>query len=122
MATDYVDQVAGAIIEQLRAGTAPWVKPWQPGERFMPYNPTTGNPYHGMNAVWLMSRAESQGYADARWMTYRQAQAADAQVRKGEKGTAIQFWKWQGLGACSRCGRQARAGPGRQPGAACGAL
>ena len=85
MANDYVDQVAGAIIEQLRAGTAPWVKPWQPGERFMPYNPTTGNPYHGMNAVWLMSRAESRGYSDARWMTYRQAQAADAQVRKGEK-------------------------------------
>jgi len=97
MATEYVDQVAGALIEQLKAGTAPWVKPWQPGERFMPYNPTTGNPYHGMNAVWLMSRAESQGYADARWLTYRQAQAADAQVRKGEKGAAIQFWKWQGL-------------------------
>jgi len=97
MATEYVDQVAGALIEQLKAGTAPWVKPWQPGERFMPYNPTTGNPYHGMNAVWLMSRAESQGYADARWMTYRQAQAVDAQVGKGEKGTAIQFWKWQGL-------------------------
>ena len=86
MARDYVDQVAGAIIEQLMAGTAPWVKPWQPGERFMPYNPTTENPYHGMNAVWLMSRAESKGYTDARWMTYRQAQAADAQVRKGEKG------------------------------------
>ena len=97
MANDYVDQVAGAIIEQLRAGTAPWVKPWEPGERFMPYNPTTGNPYHGMNAVWLMSRAESRGYNDARWMTYRQAQAADAQVSKGEKATAIQFWKWQGL-------------------------
>ena len=97
MATEYIDQVAGALIEQLKAGTAPWVKPWQPGERFMPYNPTTGNPYHGMNAVWLMSRAESQGYADARWMTYRQAQAADSQVHKGEKGTAIQFWKWQGL-------------------------
>jgi len=97
MATEYVDQVASALIEQLKAGTAPWVKPWQPGERFMPFNPTTGNPYHGMNAVWLMSRAESQGYADARWMTYRQAQAADAQVRKGEKGSVIQFWKWQGL-------------------------
>ena len=63
----------------------------------MPYNPTTGNEYHGMNAVWLMSRAELHGYGDARWMTYRQAQQPDAQVRKGEKGTAIQFWKWQGL-------------------------
>jgi antirestriction protein ArdC/phage/plasmid primase-like uncharacterized protein len=63
----------------------------------MPYNPTTGNAYRGMNAVWLMSRAEAHGYGDARWMTYRQAQEADAQVRKGEKGSAIQFWKWQGL-------------------------
>ena len=97
MATDYVDQVAGSIIEQLRAGTAPWVKPWQPGERFMPYNPTTRNEYHGMNAVWLMSRAESHGYGDARWMTYRQALEAGGQVRKGEKGTPIQYWKWQGL-------------------------
>ncbi len=97
MATDYVEQVAGALIEQLKAGTAPWVKPWQPGERFMPYNPTTGNEYHGMNALWLMSRAESHGYGDARWMTYRQALESGAQVRKGEKGTAIQYWKWQGL-------------------------
>jgi len=96
MATDYVDQVAASLIEQLKAGTAPWLKPWYPGERFLPYNPTTGNAYRGMNAVWLMSRAESQGYSDVRWMTYRQAQAQDAQVRKGEKGTAIQFWKWQG--------------------------
>jgi len=97
VATDYVDQVAGTIIEQLKAGTAPWVKPWEPGERFMPYNPTTGNAYRGMNAVWLMSRAEARGYGDARWMTYRQAQEATAQVRKAEKATAIQFWKWQGL-------------------------
>jgi putative DNA primase/helicase len=97
MAREYVDQVAGALIEQLNAGTAPWVKPWQPGSRFMPYNPTTGNAYHGMNAVWLMSLAESRGYTDARWMTYRQAHAADAQVRKGEKGAVIQFWKWEGL-------------------------
>ena len=30
-------------------------------------------------------------------MTFRQAQEQDAHVRKGEKGTPIQFWKWQGL-------------------------
>ncbi len=97
MATDYVDQVAGAIIKQLQEGTAPWQKPWKPGERFMPYNPTTGNEYRGANALWLMSQSESKGFGDARWMTYRQAQEQDAQVTKGQKGTAIQYWKWQGL-------------------------
>jgi len=97
VAADYVDQVAGAIIKQLQEGTASWQKPWNPGERFMPYNPTTGNEYRGANALWLMSQAESKGFGDARWMTYRQAQEQDAQVTKGEKGTAIQYWKWQGL-------------------------
>ena len=99
MATDYVDQIAIAIIRQLKEGTAPWQKPWEAGERFMPFNPTTGNEYRGMNAVWLMSRAQTQGFTDARWMTYRQSQEQDARVRKGEKGTPIQFWKWQGLEA-----------------------
>ena len=97
MAADYVDQVANSIIDQLHKGTAPWVKPWGPGERFMPYNPTTGNEYRGGNAMWLMSQAESRDYDDARWLTFRQAQEQGAQVRKGEKGTPIQFWKWQGL-------------------------
>ena len=97
MATDYVEQVAAAIVEQLKEGTAPWQKPWVPGERFMPYNPTTRNDYRGGNAVWLMTQAQQQGFADPRWMTYRQAQEQDAHVRKGERGTPIQFWKWQGL-------------------------
>ena len=41
--------------------------------------------------------SQTRGFTDARWMTYRQSQEQDAQVRKGEKGTPIQFWKWQGL-------------------------
>ena len=97
MAGDYADQAAAVIIDQIRQGTAPWQKTWAPGQRFMPYNPTTGNEYRGMNAVSLMSRAELHGYVDARWMTYRQAESQNAQVREGEKGTAIQFWKWRGV-------------------------
>ncbi|CAM2865341.1 DNA primase traC [Legionella worsleiensis] len=31
---------------------------------------------------------------DNRWLTYKQAQNIDAQVRKGEKGTTIQYWKF----------------------------
>ena len=65
MARDYVEQVAVALIEQLKAGTAPWLRPWSPGEHFLPYNPTTGNQYHGMNAVWLLSCAETQGNSRA---------------------------------------------------------
>ncbi len=84
--------VAERLIEQLKAGTAPWQRPWQPGEpnSLMPMNPTTGKRYKGINAIHLMS----QGRADARWMTYRQAAAVGAQVLKGETGTPVQFWKF----------------------------
>lgn len=90
MANDtYATTVAERLIEQLQQGTAPWQKPWAPGQRSLPHNPTTGNDYRGFNTVWLAA----QGYADPRWMTYKQAGEAGAQVRKGEKGTRIEYWK-----------------------------
>ncbi len=84
--------VAERLIEQLKAGTAPWQKPWEPGaaSTYLPINPTTGKRYKGINAMFLMS----QGRSDPRWMTYKQAAGQDAQVRKGEKGTPVQYWKF----------------------------
>ena len=75
--------VAEKLIEQLKQGTAPWQKPWQPGEAggIVPMNPTTENRYKGINAMWLMA----QGYSDQRWMTYKQAQALGGQVTKGQE-------------------------------------
>ena len=86
------ETVAEKLIEQLKQGAAPWQKPWEPGEPGgnVPMNPTTDNRYKGINAMWLMA----QGYSDQRWMTYKQAQDVGAQVRKGEKGTGIQYWKF----------------------------
>lgn len=87
------ETVAEKLIEQLQQGTAPWQRPWEPGtpSAFFPLNPTTGNRYKGINAMFLMA----QGRTDQRWMTYKQAIAAGAQVRKGERGTPIQYWKFQ---------------------------
>nr|WP_317623546.1 zincin-like metallopeptidase domain-containing protein [Bordetella pertussis] len=84
--------VAEKLIEQLKAGTAPWQKPWEPGQpnAYLPFNPTTGKRYKGINAIHLMA----QGRSDGRWMTYKQAAAVGAQVRRGEKGTPVQYWKF----------------------------
>ena len=86
------EEVAEKLIEQLKEGTAPWQKPWSPGEpgSSLPMNPTTEKRYKGINAIRLMM----EGRSDQRWMTYKQAQAEGAQVRKGEKGTSIQYWKF----------------------------
>lgn len=96
-ADDYARQVADALIAQLKAGTAPWQKPWTAGDgvAFLPHNPVTGKAYRGGNAIWLMCIAEMRGYADTRWMTYRQAEGVGAQVRGGEKASPIEFWQWE---------------------------
>ncbi|WP_413208293.1 DUF5710 domain-containing protein [Rhodospirillum sp. A1_3_36] len=87
----YRSQVAEDMIRQIKAGTTPWQKPWTPGLlRTGPHNPSTDKSYRGMNAWWL----EMQGRADPRWLTYRQAAALDAQVRKGEQGTTVEYWQW----------------------------
>jgi antirestriction protein ArdC len=52
-----------------------------------------GQRYRGINSLWLWIVADERGYASNRWMTYRQAQAAGAQVRKGEKSSVAIFYK-----------------------------
>lgn len=88
----YHQVVANQIIESLKAGTAPWLKPWKPGigNGQVPYNPVTRKRYRGINALYLMLNQSD----DNRWLTYKQALSMDAQVRKGEKGTTIQYWKF----------------------------
>lgn len=89
---EFHEQVAEKIIEQLKAGTAPWQKPWAAGvnDSLMPVNATTGKRYKGINVIQLLA----QGRPDSRWMTYKQAQTIGAQVRKGETGTPIQYCKF----------------------------
>ncbi len=87
----YYEQISERLIQQLEAGTAPWQKPWEPGSHRMPHNPVSGTRYKGANAIWLAM----QGRSDPRWMTYKQAQSVNAQVSKGEKGVAVQYWKFR---------------------------
>lgn len=91
----YQDQVAEKIIKHLEAGTAPWQRPWgDASESALPMNPVSGNRYKGINAVQLLSESR----ADPRWLTYKQTQDLGAQVRKGEKGTVIQYWQFPDKG------------------------
>ena len=86
------EQVAQRLIEQLEKGTSPFQKPWEDREELMlPFNPTTGKAYRGMNSVWLMMH----DYQDPRWLTFKQAQAGGWNVEKGAKGTLINYVKLQ---------------------------
>ena len=87
------EKIAAELIKAIREGTAPWQRPWQPGEAMAsaPYNPFTGNQYRGSNSLYL--RLCGSQYEDPRWLTYKQAQEMGAQVRKGESGLTVQYVK-----------------------------
>lgn len=90
-ADDHYTRVAEKLIEKLKEGAAPWQKSFDAGGYGTPpMNPTTGKRYRGGNMIHLML----QDHRDPRWMTYRQAQEAGAQVKEGEKGTPIIYWKF----------------------------
>lgn len=79
--------ITGKIIESLERGIVPWHKPWAGGTA--PANFISGRPYSGMNTLLL-------GLSDYRcpyWLTYKQAQKAGGQVRKGERSHLVTFWK-----------------------------
>jgi antirestriction protein ArdC len=103
---DFRQEVTDRIINMLENGVAPWQKPWNSADASldMPMNPTTGKAYRGGNAIHLMATGLRRGYADPRWMTYRQAAELKWQVRKGEKGTQIEFWE-------VKAGRDTRSEP-----------
>src|SRR5207253_11513646 len=92
---DFRQEVTDSIVQLLEKGVAPWQKPWEPGATSLsvPFNPTSERPYRGGNAIHLMATGLRDGYDDPRWMTYKQASEQGWQVRKGEKGTQIEFWE-----------------------------
>jgi antirestriction protein ArdC len=86
MPTAY-DVVTESIIKQLESGVAPWRRPWRTGT---PANLVSKKEYRGVN-VFLLA---FQGYGSRFWLTYRQAQALGGNVKKGEHGSKVVFWKF----------------------------
>ena len=79
--------ITGQILAELEKGVVPWRKPWR---TLPPANLVSKNPYRGIN-TFLLALA---GYGSQYWVTYRQAQALGGNIRRGEHGTKIVFWKF----------------------------
>lgn len=87
---DTYQRITDTIVEQLEAGTKPWIRPWRGNaRRSLTPRRATGEAYRGINVLMLWVAGQMFGYEENTWMTYRQAQDLGAQVRKGEKGTLV---------------------------------
>lgn len=91
---DLYARVTDAILADLETGVRPWTKPWSAGSRSGPvHRPlrACGQPYSGINVLLLWSEALARGFQTPTWMTFRQALALGAQVRRGARGATVVY-------------------------------
>lgn len=87
------EQITTDIISAIEAGADRYEMPWHRAGTGLPSNALTGEHYRGTNILALWAAATGKSYATNRWATYRQWDQLGAQVRKGERGTTVLFWK-----------------------------
>jgi antirestriction protein ArdC len=88
---DLYTRITQQIIVQLEAGVRPWTQPWTGSAAVTRPLRHDGTPYTGVNVLLLWTEALSRGYAASTWMTFRQALALGAHVRRGEKGSTVVY-------------------------------
>lgn len=85
-------EMADKFIAALKEDRIPWHQEWTSVGR--PMNAITEQPYHGSNAFWLSYTAMERNYNDPRWCTFKQAVNNGWQIKKGEKGTRVEFFSF----------------------------
>jgi antirestriction protein ArdC len=88
---DAYQEVTDKLIAAMESGTAPWASPYTCGG--LALSMSTNKAYRGINALLLGIEADLKGYESRWWGTYKKVQELGGQVRKGEHGTLITFWK-----------------------------
>ncbi len=84
--------ITDKIVAAVEAGAGDYCMPWHRTVT-RPVNAFTGKVYHGVNVLALWATAATRGFRSGHWATYRQWRELDAQVRKGERGAVIVFYK-----------------------------
>jgi len=89
---DVAAEITDLIIRKLEEGVPPWSRPWRcsgAGGRPLRH---CGTPYTGINTLYLWALGDAMGYRSRFWMTYRQAEALGANVRRGETGAISVYY------------------------------
>ena len=91
---DIHQDITNRIVAAIEAGAGDFKMPWhQAGSIAWPVNAKTNHQYRGVNVLVLWVTALNSAYPTSEWATFKQWQERGAQVRKGEKGTPVVFYK-----------------------------
>jgi antirestriction protein ArdC len=92
---DVYDRITQRIVEAIEAGAGDFRMPWHHdgSDTTTPTNVASKAAYRGVNTLALWVEGQVHRYTSGIWGTYRQWAELGAQVRKGERGSCVVFWK-----------------------------
>jgi antirestriction protein ArdC len=91
---DIHQEITNRIVAAIEADAGEFTLPWhRAASTKPPINATTGRAYRGVNILSLWITTQALGYESHQWATFKQWRERGANVRKGEKGTPIVFYK-----------------------------
>jgi antirestriction protein ArdC len=91
---DVHQEITNRIVAAIEAGAGEFKLPWhRAASTRSPINATTGRAYRGVNILSLWITTQALGYESHEWASFKQWQERGVNVRKGEKGTPIVFYK-----------------------------
>ena len=89
------EEITTRIVDSLKNGKVPWRRPWASDKNCCgnSRNIVSKKAYRGINPFLLEISRMDSGHRCQWWGTYKQFKELGGQVKKGEKGTKIVFWK-----------------------------
>lgn len=85
---DLMNKVTDNVINKMETCGTNWLRSWV-GESQLPINCETGKAYQGVNLFILLGEEKPSG----KWGTYKAWSRLEKQIKKGEKGTQIIYFK-----------------------------
>lgn len=85
----FAQEIESRIIDMIKQGTAPWLKPWKCNS--VPCNPITGTSYTGLNLLNLINTTIYAGYDKPEYITFNQAKELEGSIKKGERASRILY-------------------------------
>lgn len=92
---DIYGAVTAKILRGMKQAKGTYRMPWHTADMPLevPTNALTDHPYRGVNIISLWVDGLQRGYTRGYWASYKQWQQLGAQVRYGERGSLIIFYK-----------------------------
>ena len=93
--SSFYNDITNKIVEAMKGQPGAFAMPWHSAGNaaMMPTNVFTDAFYRGINVLALWVDAMKKGYPSGYWASYKQWQQMACQVRYGEKGSLIIFYK-----------------------------